>query len=44
MQTLVLAHELTHALQDQHFDLLKFLHAEWGNDDATSARQALTVC
>jgi len=41
MQTLVLAHELTHALQDQHFDLQKFLRAERANDDATNARQAL---
>ena len=41
MQTLVLAHELTHALQDQHFDLQKFLYAERANDDATNARQAL---
>jgi len=41
MQTLVLAHELTHALQDQHFDLEKFLHAERANDDATNTRQAL---
>jgi len=41
MQRLVLAHELTHALQDQSFDLDKFLHAERQNDDATSARQAV---
>jgi Zn-dependent peptidase ImmA (M78 family) len=27
MQKMVLAHELTHALQDQNFDLEKFLHA-----------------
>ena len=42
MQTLVLAHELTHALQDQNYDLQKFLRAERANDDATNARQALT--
>jgi uncharacterized protein DUF6782 len=41
MQGLVLAHELTHALQDQNFDLKKFLEAEKDNDDATAARQAV---
>lgn len=41
MQRLVLTHELTHALQDQSFDLDKFLHAQRQNDDATSARQAV---
>jgi hypothetical protein len=41
MQSMVLAHELTHALQDQNFDLDKFLHASRDNDDATSARQAV---
>ena len=42
MQAMVLAHELTHALQDQNFDLDKFLHANPDNDDETSARQAIT--
>jgi hypothetical protein len=41
MQRLVLAHELTHALQDQNFDLEKFLKAARPDDDASSARQAL---
>ena len=41
MQRLVLAHELTHALQDQNFDLEKFLKADRSDDDATSARQAV---
>jgi len=41
MQRLVLAHELTHALQDQNFDLEKFLKAARPNDDASNARQAL---
>lgn len=41
MQAMVLAHELTHALQDQNFDLDKFLHATPDNDDATNARQAV---
>jgi uncharacterized protein DUF6782 len=41
MQSLVLSHELTHALQDQNFDLKKFLEAEKANDDATAARQAV---
>jgi hypothetical protein len=42
MQKIVLAHELTHALQDQSFDLEKFQHAVRDDDDATSARQAVT--
>ena len=41
MQRLVLAHELTHALQDQNFDLVKFMRVERENDDATGARQAV---
>ena len=41
MQRLVLAHELTHALQDQSFDLEKFLKAVRTDDDASSARQAV---
>jgi hypothetical protein len=41
MQGIVLAHELTHALQDQNFDLDKFLHADRGNDDSANARQAV---
>ena len=41
MQRLVLPHEITHALQDQNFDLLLFTRAERDNDDATAARQAV---
>jgi hypothetical protein len=41
MQNMVLAHELTHALQDQNFDLETFLHAVRADDDATNARQAI---
>jgi len=41
MQRLVLAHELTHALQDQSFDLEKFLKAVRSDDDASGARQAV---
>jgi hypothetical protein len=41
LERMVLTHELTHALQDQNFDLQKFLFAERDNDDATSARQAV---
>ncbi len=41
MQALVLAHELTHALQDQSFDMDTFIHAQRENDDATNARQAV---
>ena len=40
-QKMVLAHELTHALQDQSFDLWNFMHATPDDDDATAARQAL---
>lgn len=40
-EKMVLAHELTHALQDQSFDLWKFMHATPDNDDASAARQAL---
>lgn len=40
-QKMVLAHELTHALQDQSFDLEKFLRAAREDDDATAARQAI---
>jgi hypothetical protein len=41
MQRLVLAHELTHALQDQNFDLERFLKAVRPDDDASDARQAV---
>jgi hypothetical protein len=41
MQKLILSHELTHALQDQNFDLIKFMQADKGNDDATNTRQAI---
>lgn len=37
----VLAHEIDHALQDQHFDLKKWISAVKHNADATLARQAL---
>jgi hypothetical protein len=41
MQRLVLTHELTHTLQDQNFDLEKFLKAARPDDDASNARQAM---
>ncbi len=41
MQKPVMAHELTHALQDQYFDLKNFLQPVEGNDDRTLARSAL---
>ena len=41
MQTMVLSHELTHALQDQSWDLESYLHGARDDDDATSARQAV---
>jgi hypothetical protein len=37
----VMAHEIDHALQDQHFDLKKWLSSVKTNADATLARQAL---
>ncbi len=41
MQVPVLAHELTHALQDQRFNLKKFTEPIPGNDDLTEAHHAL---
>jgi hypothetical protein len=41
LQKIVLTHELTHALQDQNFDLERFLHAVEKNDDASNARLAV---
>lgn len=38
---LVVAHELTHALQDQHFDLKRVLPADPVNSDAATAARAL---
>lgn len=40
-QRMVLAHELTHALQDQSFNLWQFTHSVRDNDDAMGARDAL---
>ncbi len=37
----LLAHEIDHALQDQHFGLRRFMLGEKSNADATAARQAL---
>jgi hypothetical protein len=41
MQAMTLAHELTHALQDQNFDLSRYMHARHDDDDATGARLAV---
>ncbi|HVO31767.1 MAG TPA: hypothetical protein VMV18_13565 [bacterium] len=41
MQAPIMAHELTHALQDQSFNLKPFLTPIPDNSDATSARQAV---
>jgi hypothetical protein len=41
MQGMVLAHELTHALQDQNFNLEAYMKAVKNNDDAEAARQAV---
>jgi hypothetical protein len=41
MQETIIAHELTHALQDQHFDIDKFIDRIKGNSDAMYARAAL---
>ncbi len=38
---MVMAHEIDHALQDQHFDLIKFMEADKKNSDSMAARQAL---
>lgn len=40
-QKMVMAHELTHALMDQHFHIDKWMKAARPNDDAESARQAV---
>ncbi len=40
-QRIVMAHELTHALQDQHFRLDPWMDAAKPNDDAVAARQAV---
>ena len=40
-QQMVLAHELTHALQDQNFNLEHFMDAVKPDDDAEAARQAV---
>jgi len=37
----VMSHELTHALQDQHFDLRRFAHWPKGDSDAELAAHAL---
>lgn len=37
----VMAHELLHALQDQHFNLSDFIKRTKGNDDAAAARHAV---
>lgn len=41
MQAPIMAHELTHALQDQHYDLRPYLSPIKDNSDATTARQAV---
>lgn len=38
---MLMAHEITHALQDQHFGLTAWMKAVDGNSDASNARQAL---
>jgi len=40
-QRMVMAHELTHALDDQHFHIDAWLKAARPNDDAQAARQAV---
>jgi hypothetical protein len=40
-QRMVMAHELVHALQDQHFNVEAWLRAARPNDDALLARQAV---
>lgn len=41
LQKPIMAHELTHALQDQHFDLRRLLRGVESNDDASLAGAAL---
>lgn len=41
VQGMVLSHELTHALQDQNFDLVQYMKAVKNQDDAEAARQAV---
>jgi len=41
MQGMVLSHELTHALQDQNFNLVQYMKAVKHDDDAEAARQAV---
>ena len=41
MQDMVIAHELVHGLQDQHFDLWGLSHRELGNSDVATAVQCL---
>jgi hypothetical protein len=38
---MVMSHEITHALQDQHFDLRAFMKPDRQNGDASVGRQAL---
>ncbi|GAC1663025.1 MAG: hypothetical protein NVS9B4_17340 [Candidatus Acidiferrum sp.] len=40
-QRMVMAHELTHALEDQHFHIEEWVHAARPNDDAELAREAV---
>jgi len=40
-QRMVMAHELTHALQDQYFHIEAWVHAARPNDDAEMAREAV---
>jgi len=41
MQAMTLSHELTHALQDQNWDLDGYMHGARSDDDASAARQAV---
>ena len=40
-EQVALAHELAHALADQHFHLNKYIHEGLDSDDASNARQAV---
>jgi hypothetical protein len=40
-QRMVMAHELTHALEDQHFEIEKWVKAARPNDDAELARESV---
>lgn len=41
MQSVTMAHEITHALQDQHFDIGRYIHHRQGGGDRQTAAMAV---